>query len=50
MLNTWFDDSPAVTAIEETLGLGAYGKGLTVIHGSRLTARAEEVDDEEDEE
>lgn len=49
-LPVWFDGAPERTATEEVIGLGRYGKILTVIHCNGLTARAEEIDDEEDEE
>ena len=49
-LSTWFADAPDLIATEEVIGLGAYGKVLTVIHCARLTARSEEVENEEDEE
>lgn len=48
-LDRWFDDAQHLTATEEVVGLGRYGKVLTIIHCAQLTARAEEIESEEDE-
>lgn len=49
-LSVWFAEAPALIATEEAIGLATYGKVLTVIHCAKLTARSEDVEDEEDEE
>ena len=49
-LDLWFEDAPRLIANEEAIGLGRYGKVLTLLHCQRLTARSEEIETEEDEE
>jgi Zn-dependent peptidase ImmA (M78 family) len=49
-LQDWFGEAPPASATEEVVGLGRYGKVLTIIHCSRLTARAEEIEIDGDDE
>lgn len=46
----WFECPKSHCVKEDVIGLGKYGKTLTVIHSGRLSAAAEGLDDEEDEE
>ncbi len=44
----WFDCPVSHVVSEEVIGLGGYGKTLTVLHSSKLTAQADGLDDDED--
>ena len=46
-LSEWFECPARLTVNEEVVGLGSYGKVLTVINSSRLSAAADGMDDEE---
>jgi Zn-dependent peptidase ImmA (M78 family) len=46
-LADWFECPAKHTVNEEVIGLGSYGKVLTVIHSSRLSAAADGMDDDE---
>jgi hypothetical protein len=48
-LNDWMDGDRVYRVSEEVVGLGQYGRTLTVLTCSSLTMRVEEADDEEDE-
>lgn len=49
-LSEWFECPTSHDVTEEVVGLGSYGKALTVIYSSRLTLAADGLDDEEREE
>lgn len=46
----WFDCPTSHVVSEDVIGLGAYGKTLSVLYSNRLTAEAEGLDDEDDDE
>ena len=47
----WFDSPASHMVTEEVVGLGNYGKVLTIIDSSRITAKTEGLpEDESDEE
>lgn len=46
----WFDYPKSHIVSEDVIGLGAYGKTLTVLYSERLTAEAEGLDEEDDDE
>lgn len=46
-LSDWFDCPASHTVTEDVIGLGSYGKVLTIIYSSRLSNEAEGCDDEE---
>ncbi len=45
-LQTWFGGSHSVKLWEDVIGLGRYGKTLTVLHGIELPDNQDEDDDE----
>ena len=45
-LQTWFGGSGSIELREDVIGLGGYGKTLTVLHGIELPDDQEEDDDE----
>lgn len=49
-LNTWFERATALPLQEEAVGLGRYGKVLTVLHCERLSMASDGFDDEEESE
>jgi hypothetical protein len=49
-LNDWMDGERVYSVIEEVVGLGHYGRTLTVLTCKGLTMRVEDAEDEEDEE
>ena len=49
-LSDWFDCPASHTVTEDVIGLGSYGRVLTIIYSSRLTNEAEGYDDEESDE
>jgi Zn-dependent peptidase ImmA (M78 family) len=46
----WFDCPRSHIVSEDVIGLGTYGKTLTVLYSSRLTAEAEGLDEEDEDE
>ena len=48
-LNDWMDGERVYRVVEEVVGLGQYGRTLTVLTRKSLTMRVEESEDEEDE-
>ncbi len=48
-LMDWFDCPSSHMVSEEVIGLGSYGKTLTILHSSKLTAQAQGHDDDEEE-
>lgn len=44
-LNLWFDDAPDIEIQEDIIGLGAYGRTLTVLHTSEPVEVEEEYED-----
>lgn len=46
----WFDCPKSHVVSEDVIGLGAYGKTLTVLYSARLTAEADGLEDEDDDE
>lgn len=46
-LDDWFDDAPQIEMKEDVVGLGGYGKTLTVLFTDQVL-NAEGVDDDED--
>jgi Zn-dependent peptidase ImmA (M78 family) len=49
-LRDWMDTERGYSITEEVIGLGQYGRTLTVLTCTSLTARVEEAEDEDDEE
>ena len=49
-LTDWFDGQSSHVISEEVIGLGTYGKILTVLYSRRITAASEGLDDEEEDE
>lgn len=49
-LSDWMDTERGYSITEEVVGLGQYGRTLTVLTCNSLTARVEEAEDEDDEE
>ena len=49
-LMDWFDGESSHVISEEVIGLGTYGKILTVLYSRRITAASEGLDDEEEDE
>lgn len=50
LLNAWMDGERKYAVTEEVVGLGQYGRTLTVLTCKALTMRVEEAEDEDDEE
>ncbi len=48
-LNDWMDGERVYRVVEEVVGLGQYGRTLTILTCKSLTTRVEESEDEEDE-
>ena len=46
----WFDCPKSHIVSEDVIGLGTYGKTLTVLYSARLTAEAEGLDEEDEDE
>jgi Zn-dependent peptidase ImmA (M78 family) len=46
----WFDCPKSHVVSEDVIGLGTYGKTLTVLYSARLTAEAEGLDEEDEDE
>ncbi len=44
----WFGGNLRLTVTEDVIGLGSYGKTLTVLHGIELPEDAEDIDEDED--
>lgn len=49
-LMDWFDCPKSHVVSEDVIGLGTYGKTLTVLYSARLTAEAEGLDEEDEDE
>ena len=49
-LMDWFDGESSHVISEEVIGLGTYGKILTVLYSRRITAASEGLEDEEEDE
>jgi Zn-dependent peptidase ImmA (M78 family) len=47
-LGDWFESPKSHKVSEEVVGLGSYGKALTIVRSARLTDQAEGLDDDED--
>ncbi len=47
-LMDWFDCPSSHMVSEEVIGLGTYGKTLTILHSSKLTSQAQGYDDNDD--
>ncbi|MCW3847389.1 hypothetical protein OF829_09055 [Sphingomonas sp. LB-2] len=50
LLNRWLDGEQTYRITEEVVGLGGYGRTLTVLTCSSLSVRPEDQPDEDDEE
>lgn len=48
-LMDWFECPNSHMVSEEVIGLGSYGKTLTILHSSKLTAQARGYDDDDEE-
>lgn len=44
-LNEWFDDAPDIEMQEDIIGLGTYGRTLTILHTSEAIELEEEFED-----
>lgn len=44
----WFGGDLRLTVAEDVVGLGSYGKTLTVLHGIELPEDAEDIDEDEE--
>ena len=47
-LSVWFDGSAAVSLDEEILGLGSYGRTLTVLSSEQLPSDPDDYDEDEE--
>jgi hypothetical protein len=47
-LQDWFGGTLRLSIVEDVIGLGSYGKTLTVLHGIELPEDAEDPDDDEE--